>query len=82
MQRDAKDIDTLGIPYDLGSVMHYGSTAFSADQTSKTLVTRDPLYQSTIGQRETLSFFDIDTINKAYCSGDEFVFTAESSRTF
>ncbi|KAK6731623.1 hypothetical protein RB195_007847 [Necator americanus] len=69
MQRDAKDIDTLGIPYDLGSVMHYGSTAFSADQTSKTLVTRDPLYQSTIGQRETLSFFDIDTINKAYCSG-------------
>ncbi|EYB93046.1 hypothetical protein Y032_0187g1134 [Ancylostoma ceylanicum] len=68
MQRD-KDIDTLGIPYDLGSVMHYGGTAFSADQTSKTLVTRDPLYQSTIGQRETLSFFDIETINKAYCPG-------------
>ncbi|RCN35797.1 CUB domain protein [Ancylostoma caninum] len=67
MQRDEKDINTLGIPYDLGSVMHYGSTAFSADQTSKTLVTRDPLYQSTIGQRETLSFFDIETINKAYC---------------
>ncbi|KAK6038675.1 hypothetical protein COOONC_23820 [Cooperia oncophora] len=39
LQRD-KDIDTLGLPYDLGSVMHYGSTAFSVDQTSKTLVTR------------------------------------------
>ncbi|CAJ0596179.1 unnamed protein product [Cylicocyclus nassatus] len=67
MQRE-KDIDTLGIPYDLGSVMHYGSTAFSADQTSKTLVTRDPLYQSTIGQRETLSFFDVEIVNRAYCS--------------
>ncbi|VDM66790.1 unnamed protein product, partial [Strongylus vulgaris] len=67
MQRE-KNIDTLGIPYDLGSVMHYGSTAFSADQTSKTLVTRDPLYQSTIGQRETLSFLDVEIINKAYCS--------------
>ncbi|PIO68333.1 astacin [Teladorsagia circumcincta] len=39
LQRD-KDIDTLGLPYDLGSVMHYGSTAFSVDQTSKTLITR------------------------------------------
>nr|D5FM37.1 RecName: Full=Zinc metalloproteinase nas-36; AltName: Full=Nematode astacin 36; Flags: Precursor [Haemonchus contortus]ACZ64272.1 astacin metalloprotease [Haemonchus contortus] len=67
LQRD-KDIDTLGLPYDLGSVMHYGSTAFSVDQSSKTLITRDPLYQSTIGQRETLSFLDIETINKAYCS--------------
>uniref|UniRef100_A0A1I7XEB9 Zinc metalloproteinase n=1 Tax=Heterorhabditis bacteriophora TaxID=37862 RepID=A0A1I7XEB9_HETBA len=69
LQRD-NDIDTLGLPYDLGSVMHYGSTAFSADQSSKTLVTRDPLYQSTIGQRETLSFYDIQTINRAYCKDD------------
>ncbi|ETN85316.1 hypothetical protein NECAME_16822 [Necator americanus] len=45
MQRDTKDIDTLGIPYDLGSVMHYGSTAFSADQTSKTLVTSPDMLQ-------------------------------------
>ncbi|CAD6184205.1 unnamed protein product [Caenorhabditis auriculariae] len=67
LQRDRDEIDTLGIPYDLGSVMHYGSTAFSSDQMSKTLVTRDPLYQSTIGQRETLSFYDIATINEAYC---------------
>ncbi|WKX89427.1 hypothetical protein Q1695_008802 [Nippostrongylus brasiliensis] len=67
LQRD-KEIITQGIPYDLGSVMHYGSTAFSADQKSKTLITRDPLYQSTIGQREVLSFLDIQTINKAYCS--------------
>uniref|UniRef100_A0A158PGB1 Zinc metalloproteinase n=1 Tax=Angiostrongylus costaricensis TaxID=334426 RepID=A0A158PGB1_ANGCS len=63
-----KDIITFDIPYDLGSIMHYGGTAFSMDQTSKTLVTRDPLYQNTIGQREKLSFLDIETINRAYCS--------------
>ncbi|KAK0426861.1 hypothetical protein QR680_009939 [Steinernema hermaphroditum] len=62
------EIKTLGVPYDLGSVMHYGSTAFSADGMSRTLVTRDPLYQNTIGQRERLSFYDIQIINKAYCN--------------
>lgn len=66
LQRD-NDIDTLGIPYDLGSVMHYGSTAFSSDQTSKTVVTRDKVYQMTIGQREKVSFYDVAVINKAYC---------------
>ncbi|CAO4360280.1 unnamed protein product [Caenorhabditis nigoni] len=66
LQRD-DEIDTLGIPYDLGSVMHYGSTAFSVDQKSKTVVTRDSLYQQTIGQREKLSFYDVATINTAYC---------------
>uniref|UniRef100_A0AC35G759 Zinc metalloproteinase n=1 Tax=Panagrolaimus sp. PS1159 TaxID=55785 RepID=A0AC35G759_9BILA len=65
--RSTDEINTLGIPYDYGSVMHYGSTAFSADGMSKTLLTRDPNYQYTIGQRERLSFYDIQVINKAYC---------------
>ncbi|VDK54873.1 unnamed protein product [Gongylonema pulchrum] len=30
---------------------------------------RDPLYQMTIGQRETLSFYDIKMVNQAYCKG-------------
>uniref|UniRef100_A0A914R335 Metalloendopeptidase n=1 Tax=Panagrolaimus davidi TaxID=227884 RepID=A0A914R335_9BILA len=65
--KGTNEINTLGIPYDYGSVMHYGSTAFSADGMSKTLLTRDPNYQYTIGQRERLSFYDIQVINKAYC---------------
>uniref|UniRef100_A0A7E4V4C4 Metalloendopeptidase n=1 Tax=Panagrellus redivivus TaxID=6233 RepID=A0A7E4V4C4_PANRE len=66
--RGYDEIKTLGIPYDFGSVMHYGSTAFSADGTSKTLLTKDPRYQYTIGQREKLSFLDVQIINKAYCA--------------
>lgn len=68
-KRGYDEIETLGIPYDYGSVMHYGSTAFSTDGTSKTLLTRDPKFQYTIGQREMLSFLDIQIINEAYCKG-------------
>ncbi len=69
MHRSPSEIDTLNVPYDLGSVMHYGSKAFSADGASRTIITNDARYQSTIGQRERLSFYDIHIINKAYCSG-------------
>ncbi|KAE9547883.1 hypothetical protein FO519_008902 [Halicephalobus sp. NKZ332] len=65
--RGKDEIQTLGIPYDYGSIMHYGPTAFSSDGMSKTLLTKDPKFQNTIGQREKLSFLDIQIINKAYC---------------
>ena len=68
-KRGYDEIETLGIPYDYGSVMHYGSTAFSSDGISKTLLTKDPKFQYTIGQREMLSFLDIQIINEAYCKG-------------
>lgn len=69
LNRSPNEIDTLDLPYDLGSVMHYGSRAFSADGQSRTIVTKNTQYQSTIGQRERLSFYDVQIINKAYCSG-------------
>ncbi|VDK61182.1 unnamed protein product [Gongylonema pulchrum] len=40
LERSTDEIITFDVPYDLGSIMHYGSTAFSADQKSKTLRTR------------------------------------------
>ncbi|CAG9538218.1 unnamed protein product [Cercopithifilaria johnstoni] len=67
LKRSENEITTFDVPYDLGSIMHYGSTAFSVDQKSKTLLTRDPFYQMTIGQRDSLSFYDIKLINEAYC---------------
>uniref|UniRef100_A0A0N5AJB4 Zinc metalloproteinase n=1 Tax=Syphacia muris TaxID=451379 RepID=A0A0N5AJB4_9BILA len=66
-RRDKSEIDTYDVPYDLGSVMHYGSTAFSFDEKTRTVVTMDPYYQQTIGQREKPSFYDIKVINQAYC---------------
>ncbi|VDK21845.1 unnamed protein product, partial [Anisakis simplex] len=56
-------------PYDLGSVMHYSSTAFARDQSTATITTRDGNYQHTIGQRKTLSFKDAKIINLQYCMG-------------
>ena len=32
-------------------------------------MTKDPLSQSTLGQRVTLTFFDSMMINRAYCEG-------------
>ncbi|KAM3721784.1 Zinc metalloproteinase nas-36 [Dirofilaria immitis] len=69
LKRSENEITTFDVPYDLGSIMHYGSIAFSVDQKSKTLLTRDPFYQMTIGQRDSLSFYDIKLINEAYCKG-------------
>nr|QTJ24581.1 astacin [Perinereis aibuhitensis] len=58
---------SLGVPYDYGSVMHYSPKDGSAN--GKTVIeAKDPLYQSSMGQRSGLSFFDAKIVNAAYCS--------------
>ncbi len=49
--------------------MHYGPTAFTNDWTKYTIITNDPDYERTIGQRESLSFFDTKIVNEAYYTG-------------
>ncbi|ELU14723.1 hypothetical protein CAPTEDRAFT_26606, partial [Capitella teleta] len=57
---------SLGVPYDVGSVMHYDSYAGSSNG-QRTMETLDPLEQSSLGQRTGLSFLDAKIINLAYC---------------
>lgn len=57
----------MDMAYDLGSVMHYGSKAFSVDWSSYSIITKDNLYQQTIGQRKGISFKDAKMINLRYC---------------
>lgn len=62
------DIQHLDIPYDLGSVMHYGTHAFSRGYGP----TISPLDQSStiMGQRAGLSPLDIEKINRLYSCKD------------
>jgi len=57
---------TYGLPYDYGSVMHYGGRAFSKDGRSLTIETKDPRHQRLLGQRDRLSDLDVKLIKKMY----------------
>jgi len=66
-----RNIDSLGTPYDLDSMMHYSSTAFAT--SGKTITTKDPNNQRRIDNYNRISGFsaiDIKQINLMYkCSG-------------
>ncbi|XP_021364218.1 zinc metalloproteinase dpy-31-like isoform X1 [Mizuhopecten yessoensis] len=68
VQLSWQDIMAMGVPYDVGSVMHYGSTAFSK-AGNPTVVSRIPNLQRALGQRHGLSFYDVKLANSVYCSG-------------
>lgn len=62
--------DTLRIPYDLGSIMHYGTTYFAKRSGLITMLPKDRSKKSIIGQRNGLSKYDALAINRLYkCRG-------------
>ncbi|XP_072023928.1 blastula protease 10-like isoform X2 [Amphiura filiformis] len=62
-------IDTHQIPYDYGSVMHYGSR-YSSKNGKPTMTADSPIDQLQMGNREGLSFADIKLANSVYgCGG-------------
>uniref|UniRef100_A0A0N4WVD9 Zinc metalloproteinase n=1 Tax=Haemonchus placei TaxID=6290 RepID=A0A0N4WVD9_HAEPC len=61
-----KELSTYRLPYDVGSVMHYTPTEFSAFKQIPALTTVDPNLQQTMGQMEGPSFLDILVLNLHY----------------
>lgn len=64
---DRRLVDTLGVEYDYGSVLHYSKYAFSRSGNPTILPTRMTL--ATLGQRNGFSYLDLQRINILYRCG-------------
>ncbi|CEF70481.1 Astacin-like metalloendopeptidase [Strongyloides ratti] len=58
---------TFNISYDYGSTMHYGKDAFSRNSLD-TIIPKNPLFKSVLGQYGEMSFNDFKIINYYYCN--------------
>lgn len=63
---NSNDLVTYGLPYDLASIQHFPGKVFTKNGDF-TILTKDPLYEQTIGQRVQLSFQDAKLLNIMYC---------------
>ncbi|VDO88971.1 unnamed protein product, partial [Haemonchus placei] len=62
-------LDTYGLPYDVGSVMHYAPTEFARNAAFPSLLALNEELQGTMGNMEGPSFLDVEIINRHYqCS--------------
>ncbi|CAJ0566178.1 unnamed protein product, partial [Mesorhabditis spiculigera] len=59
---------SLGIPYDYGSVMHYAINSFSKSFGSDTITPMRSQFSYTIGNRVEPAFYDYKAVNLMYCS--------------
>ncbi|XP_065067993.1 uncharacterized protein LOC135693432 isoform X3 [Rhopilema esculentum] len=67
-KQKASNIDSMSVPYDYRSIMHYGRTAFGRGKL--TIETRDPTMQRVIGRRSGFSDYDVLQMNLLYkCPG-------------
>ncbi|NXR74179.1 MEP1B protein, partial [Pycnonotus jocosus] len=62
---DDKRSDSLNVPYDYNSVMHYSKTAFR-NGTEPTIITNIPDFIDVIGQRMDFSEYDLQKLNRLY----------------
>ncbi|XP_067667479.1 zinc metalloproteinase nas-36-like [Haliotis asinina] len=67
IRRSWKEALTLGVPYDYSSVMHYRTNSFSKNG-QKTITSKEPDMDRTLGSRYRLSFFDVKLANYRYCN--------------
>uniref|UniRef100_A0A914UNJ5 Zinc metalloproteinase n=1 Tax=Plectus sambesii TaxID=2011161 RepID=A0A914UNJ5_9BILA len=59
-------IKTYDIPYEYGSIMHYGANSFAISQAFEALIAKNERFQQTMGQRTAPSFFDVYQVNRHY----------------
>ena len=59
-----ESVNSFGVSYDYGSIMHYSSTAFAMDYSKPTIVPHQN--GVVIGQRQGLSTKDSQKINNMY----------------
>ena len=62
------EADTKNLPYDYGSIMHYDLNAFSSNG-KPTMSVLFPTKEK-VGQRNGLSKFDWQWLDKVYCTGE------------
>uniref|UniRef100_T1J7X4 Metalloendopeptidase n=1 Tax=Strigamia maritima TaxID=126957 RepID=T1J7X4_STRMM len=58
------EVDTLRLPYDIGSVMHYGAYDFAINRRQETV--KSKVKSSSMGQRRGFSKLDVQKVNKLY----------------
>ncbi len=64
-------VTTQGVSYDLGSIMHYRSRAFSRNGQPTILPIDSSVSESSLGQRNGLSARDLQHVMTLYCGGGE-----------
>ncbi|KAL6736261.1 hypothetical protein Aduo_006631 [Ancylostoma duodenale] len=62
----SKFLDTYGLPYDVGSVMHYAPTEFAINPFFPALMALNENLQGSMGQMEGPSFLDVQIVNRHY----------------
>lgn len=70
-RRTSEEVDSQGLEYDYGSIMHYRSSAFSVNgKPTIEIINKDAFHDEgspNMGQREHLSERDIAVMNRLYC---------------
>ncbi|XP_038060473.1 protein SpAN-like [Patiria miniata] len=65
------EVETYGVPYDIESIMHYGSEYFSKGSGLLTIEPKNPLDLFKMGNREDFTFYDRKIANVMYeCSSE------------
>ncbi|RCN44713.1 astacin [Ancylostoma caninum] len=69
-----KYLATYGLPYDVGSIMHYTPTEFASNAYLPGLLTADANLQGTMGSLDGPSFLDVQIVNRHYQCYSGFTF--------